>query len=97
VVSADLPSSHFLMRHEETGLLCPAGDGAAYAEALHRLLSRPAWRARLGAAARAASRAYSWDAAMASVAETYRDALKAHAAPATAKPRPGVPAFARGV
>jgi phosphatidylinositol alpha 1,6-mannosyltransferase len=97
IVSADLPSSRFLIKDEQTGLLCAAGEPQAYAEALHRLLVRPAWRARLGAAAHAASRAYSWEAALTSVAEAYRDALRTHATPLVlARPRPRVPALVRG-
>ena len=87
VVCADVPSSRFLVRQEETGLLCPSGDVAAYGEALRRLAARPAWRARLGAAARTASRAFSWDAALSSVVESYQAAIEAHRRPAAARPR----------
>jgi glycosyltransferase involved in cell wall biosynthesis len=48
-----------LVRHEQTGLVVPAGDVAALAAALRRLHDDPALRARLGAAARNAVRAYS--------------------------------------
>ncbi len=96
VVCADLASSRFLVRDEETGLLCAAGEPRAYAEALHKLMLRPSWRVRLGAAARAASGAYSWDAALSCVARTYRDALGGrHAAPAP-KSRTGQLALQRG-
>ena len=96
IVCGDLPSSRFLIKDEQTGLLCAAGEPQAYAEALHRLLVRPAWRARLGATAHAASRAYSWEAALASVVEAYRDALRTHPAPAAPVVRRGVPVLARG-
>jgi glycosyltransferase involved in cell wall biosynthesis len=43
-----------LVRHEETGLVVPAGDAAALAHAIRRLHDDPALRARLGAAGRAA-------------------------------------------
>ena len=43
-----------LVRHEQTGLVVPAGDAAALAAALRRLHDDPALRARLGAAGRAA-------------------------------------------
>jgi glycosyltransferase involved in cell wall biosynthesis len=43
-----------LVRHEETGLVVPAGDDAALAAALRRLHDEPELRARLGAAGRAA-------------------------------------------
>jgi glycosyltransferase involved in cell wall biosynthesis len=43
-----------LVRHEETGLVVPAGDEAALAGALRRLHDDAALRARLGGAGRAA-------------------------------------------
>ena len=43
-----------LVRHEETGLVVPAGDAPALAAALRRLRDDPALRARLGEAGRAA-------------------------------------------
>ena len=43
-----------LVRHEETGLVVPAGDADALAAALRRLHDDPELRARLGAAGRAA-------------------------------------------
>jgi len=43
-----------LVRHEQTGLVVPAGDDAALAAALRRLHADPALRARLAAAGREA-------------------------------------------
>jgi glycosyltransferase involved in cell wall biosynthesis len=40
------------IEHEVNGLVVPDNDAAAFAEALHRCLTDPALRARLGAAAR---------------------------------------------
>ena len=77
VVCADVPASRFLVRHEQTGLLCPPADAAAYAAALARMAERPAWRARLGAAARTTSRSFSWDAALSSVVDSYEAAIEA--------------------
>src|SRR5262249_4365696 len=52
-----------LLRHEETGLLCPPGDSRALAAALERLHRDLALRKRLGAAARAtAFEKHTWDA-----------------------------------
>jgi glycosyltransferase involved in cell wall biosynthesis len=51
-----------LVRHEETGLVVPAGDPGALAAALRRLHDDPALRARLGARARAAVAAYTFEA-----------------------------------
>jgi glycosyltransferase involved in cell wall biosynthesis len=42
-----------LLRHEETGLLCPPGDASALASALERLRGDEDLRKRLGSAARA--------------------------------------------
>ena len=47
------------MQHERTGLVVPAGDERALAGALRRLHDDPELRARLGANAREAVRAYS--------------------------------------
>jgi glycosyltransferase involved in cell wall biosynthesis len=51
-----------LVRHEETGLIVPAGDWGALGSALRRLHDDPPLRARLGAAARSAVREFSHDA-----------------------------------
>jgi glycosyltransferase involved in cell wall biosynthesis len=47
-----------LVRHEQTGLIVPAGDADALAAALRRLREDAALRSRLGAAAREAVAAY---------------------------------------
>lgn len=51
-----------LVRHEQTGLVVPAGDAGALGAALRRLHEDPGLRARLGAAAREAVRDYGFDA-----------------------------------
>ena len=51
-----------LVRHEQTGLVVPAGDAAALGAALTRLHDDPELRRRLGATGREAVRAYSHDA-----------------------------------
>lgn len=51
-----------LVRHEDTGLVVPAGDVAALAGAIRRLHEDQGLRARLGARARAAVGAYTHDA-----------------------------------
>jgi hypothetical protein len=53
VVTADTPGVREVIRHEQNGLLVPAGDADALAAALRRLAADPGLRARLGAAARA--------------------------------------------
>jgi glycosyltransferase involved in cell wall biosynthesis len=57
-----------LVQHERTGLVVPAGDVDALAQAIRRVHDDPGLRARLGAAAREAVRAYghgAWAAGMA--------------------------------
>lgn len=48
-----------LVRHEQTGLIVPAGDAAALAAAIERLRSDPRLRTRLGAAGRSAAAGHS--------------------------------------
>lgn len=71
-VAADAPSARALLAEGETGLLCPPRDVAAFARAVEALVDDTARRRTLGAAARTASRVYSWDAASESVAAVYR-------------------------
>lgn len=52
VVATAVGGVNGLLTHEVTGLLAPAGDAAAVADALARLLSSPAERARLAQEAR---------------------------------------------
>jgi glycosyltransferase involved in cell wall biosynthesis len=60
-----------LVRHEETGLVVPSGDGEALAAAIGRLLSDEPLRRRLGDAAREAVRPYTYEA----MAEGFERAL----------------------
>ena len=76
VVSADMPNSRGMMRHGVSGLLHAATDINGYVASLRRLQDDPAFRARLGQAAGEASAAYSWTAALSSVADTYREAIE---------------------
>lgn len=71
VVSADAPSASALVENGRTGLLCRPDGVEPYVEAVATLAASPDRRSELGAAARAASLAYSWDAASASVADVY--------------------------
>ncbi len=52
VVASRIGDIDGLIRHNETGLLCPAGDRDALAYALGQLIRSPDSRARLGSAAR---------------------------------------------
>lgn len=52
VVASPIGGIPEVVRHEETGLLIPAGNAPAFAEAIGRLLADPSLRERLGAAGR---------------------------------------------
>lgn len=80
VVSAEAPNARALIVDGETGLIRPSLDVAAYADAIAALIDAPDTRARIGSAARAASAAFSWDAACSAVVEAYASAKEAAAA-----------------
>jgi len=61
-------------RAGEAALVVPAGDPAALADAVRRLLEAPALRARLAAAARARPPGAAWDGHLAGLAGVYRAA-----------------------
>ena len=63
-----------LIRHDETGLLCPP-DAAALAAAVVELAGSPPRRAALAAAALAEVRSHTWEAALERLADGYRRAL----------------------
>jgi glycosyltransferase involved in cell wall biosynthesis len=71
VISADAPNARALIDNGRTGMLCAPQDRQDYVGALIRLIENPEERSRIGAAARAASDDYSWDAASASVERAY--------------------------
>jgi glycosyltransferase involved in cell wall biosynthesis len=75
VVCADAPSHRALVTRGVSGLLCPPADVGAYARSVLELAANPVWCASLGRAARKASEAFSWPAALSSVVEVYREAL----------------------
>jgi glycosyltransferase involved in cell wall biosynthesis len=76
IVCADAPSARTLIRDSETGIIRPAFDLEGQAAAVAELAASPEHRRRIGAAARAASEAYSWEAASASVERAYRSLLE---------------------
>jgi glycosyltransferase involved in cell wall biosynthesis len=53
IVTTDVPGCREVVRHEVEGLLVPARDAAALADAIATLAADPTRRARMGAAARA--------------------------------------------
>jgi glycosyltransferase involved in cell wall biosynthesis len=72
VVASDVGGLQFTVVPEETGLLAPAQNEAAFAAAIHRILVNPAWREQLGRAARQRVQShFSWDGVAAQLSELY--------------------------
>jgi glycosyltransferase involved in cell wall biosynthesis len=76
-VASDSPGLRESVRHEETGLLVPADDPAALADALTRLARDPATVARLGRGGRTFAESLSWDSAAARTAEHLETLIRA--------------------
>ncbi|MBA3729273.1 MAG: glycosyltransferase family 1 protein [Sphingomonas sp.] len=74
VVGAETASAAALIAHEKTGILSP-DDDESYSKAVMSLVENARRRADLGAAARRASTAYSWDNASRSVAQAYQETV----------------------
>ena len=68
-----------VISHEQTGLLVPAGNAAALAEALRRFLDRPEWAKQLGAAAsRSVDSRYGSASMVHAVESIFAEALSGH-------------------
>jgi glycosyltransferase involved in cell wall biosynthesis len=77
VVGSDVGGLQFTIVSEETGLLVPPKDEAAFANAIDRILSNPAWRDELGRAARSRVESYfSWDGVATQLDELYLSQLQ---------------------
>ena len=61
IVASDLPSLREVLRHDDNAVLVEAGNAAALADAISRVLGDPALAARLAAAAHADAGAFTWD------------------------------------
>lgn len=73
IVTADVPGCREVVRHEENGLLVPARDGEATAQAIARLLEDAPLRRRLAAQGRAIAEAeFSVEAFIADTLAVYR-------------------------
>jgi glycosyltransferase involved in cell wall biosynthesis len=74
IVSADVGSARALIENGRSGLLVPARDSLAYADAVEGLMRSPMRRRGLGLAASAASARFNWQDILDSVIAVYRSA-----------------------
>lgn len=75
IVAADVPSASALITQDLNGVLVPAKDAGAYADAVHALMLDPPRRYVLGRMASAAAARYRWDDILRSVHDAYMDCL----------------------
>lgn len=76
-IASDVGGLQFSVKTEETGLLCPPQDDAAFAEAIDRILGDMEWRDRLGEAARKrVEDKFSWDGVAAQLSDLYESLLE---------------------
>ncbi len=75
VVASDVPGLRDSVRHEQTGLLVPAGDVPAFAEALGRLLAEDAFSLAMRRAAYEWSQHFDWSRAADEMAAAIEEAL----------------------
>jgi glycosyltransferase involved in cell wall biosynthesis len=77
VVASDVGGLQFTVLPEETGLLAPPKDDAAFAVAIDRILSNPDWKNQLGKQARArVEEKFSWDGVAHQLSDLYIKLLK---------------------
>ena len=76
VVAADAGGIPHIVRHGENGVLVPAGDAAAWAAKLLKLLNDDEERVRLARAGRAEAERWSWRAATESLVGRYQKAIR---------------------
>ena len=90
LVSADAPAAKALVEHGRNGLLVPAKDVTAYADAVESLMVDAERRRRIAQAGVESSQTYRWSAILDRVIDTYRIAVTSgpHEPPAAARSRP---------
>lgn len=77
VVASDVGGLQFTVIPEETGLLVPPKDDAAFAQAIGRILADPAYRYQLGRAGRdRVEEMFSWDGVASQLGKLYQQVLK---------------------
>lgn len=83
VIASDVGGLQFTVMPEETGLLCPPKDEAAFATAIDRILSNPAWQHELGQNARTrVEKMFSWDGVASQLSELYTQLMEPAKTPA---------------
>ncbi|MBN7142258.1 glycosyltransferase, partial [Ectopseudomonas oleovorans] len=75
VVASDLPEIRRIVRQHDLGLLVPAGDSDALADALRRMVSDAGLRQHHAQRARAAAAALSWEVQEHLLVDLYRRVL----------------------
>lgn len=82
VIASDVGGLQFTVMPEETGLLCPPKDEAAFATAIDRILSNPVWQHELGQNARTrVEKMFSWDGVASQLSELYTQLMEPAKAP----------------
>src|SRR5438874_1528332 len=76
VVGTRVGGLQTVIENDVSGLLVPAGDDAALAEAMARVLLDPALRLRLAAGSRERAKAYSWHRVGEAIAALYADLMQ---------------------
>jgi phosphatidyl-myo-inositol alpha-mannosyltransferase len=76
VLASDIPGYRDVLRDGRDGLLVPAGDALALAEALRTLALDPGLRARMALAARERAERFAWPHVAAEVLDSYEQALR---------------------
>lgn len=72
VIASEVGGLQFSVKSEETGILCPPQDDAAFADAIDRILSDAEWRDLLGEAARKrVEEMFSWDGVATQLSDLY--------------------------
>jgi len=75
VVASDIPGYRDVVRDGLDGLLVPAGDALALAEALRRMALEPGFRSQAAAAARLRAERFAWPRVAAEVLDCYEEAV----------------------
>ena len=76
VVSSNVGGVPYMVEHERTALLVPAGEPEPMADAMARLMQDPDLRTRLVDAGLAKVRGYAWPQVASTLTEIYRHALE---------------------